>query len=106
MTVATVAGTWRLVIDTPIGKQHAVLELTNLNGALQGIATDEKSGDEVQLTDLVLADDVLTWAQAVRRPMRLNLTFEVTVTGDQLTGHAKAGRLPRSSVSGYRTAPA
>jgi hypothetical protein len=104
--MATVAGTWQLVIDTPVGKQYAVLELTQANGSLQGIATDEKHGDEVQLTDLILEGEVLTWAQAIRRPMRLNLTFEVTVTGEQLTGHAKAGRLPSSKVSGYRTAQA
>ncbi|NEA30767.1 hypothetical protein [Streptomyces sp. SID13031] len=101
--MATVTGTWRLVIDTPIGKQYAVLELTQVNGALRGVATDEKHGDEVQLTDLALEGDVLTWAQAVRRPMRLNLIFEVTVTGELLAGHAKAGRLPSSKVSGHRT---
>jgi hypothetical protein len=37
--------------------------------------------------------------------MRLNLTFDVTVTGDELTGRAKAGRLPSSKVSGHRSAP-
>jgi hypothetical protein len=104
--MTTVAGTWRLVIDTPIGKQYAVLELSEVDGVLQGTATDEKSGDEVQLTDLILEGDVLTWAQAIRRPMRLNLTFEVTVTGEQLAGYAKAGRLPSSKVSGRRTASA
>ncbi|MDX6260738.1 MAG: hypothetical protein QOH84_2426, partial [Kribbellaceae bacterium] len=51
--MTTVAGTWRLVIDTPIGKQYAVLELSEVDGVLQGTATDEKSGDEVQLTDLI-----------------------------------------------------
>ena len=34
--------------------------------------------------------------------MRLNLEFDVVVDGDRLTGHSKAGRLPRSAVTGVR----
>jgi hypothetical protein len=98
----SVTGTWRLVIDTPIGKQHAVLELSIQDGTLRGTARDDQHGGEMPLTDLALDGNRLTWAQAVRRPMRLNLTFDVTITGDELTGRAKAGRLPRSKVSGHR----
>jgi hypothetical protein len=34
--------------------------------------------------------------------MRLNLTFEVVVNGDVMTGYSRAGRLPRSEVTGSR----
>jgi hypothetical protein len=34
--------------------------------------------------------------------MRLNLDFDVVVDGDRLTGLSKAGRLPRSAVTGVR----
>jgi hypothetical protein len=34
--------------------------------------------------------------------MRLNLEFDVVVDGDRLTGQSKAGRLPRSAVTGVR----
>lgn len=34
--------------------------------------------------------------------MRLNLTLQLTVTGDTVTGSAKAGRLPASKVTGER----
>ncbi|MBP2334106.1 hypothetical protein JOF41_000284 [Saccharothrix coeruleofusca] len=105
MAEPAVTGTWRLVIDTPIGKQHAVLELSTQDGVLRGVAKDDKHGDEIALTDLALDGDRLTWAQSIRRPMRLNLTFDVTVTGDELTGRAKAGRLPSSKVSGHRVTP-
>jgi hypothetical protein len=30
--------------------------------------------------------------------MRLNLNFDVVVIGDRLTGHSRAGPLPRSAV--------
>jgi hypothetical protein len=38
----------------------------------------------------------------VTKPMRLKLQFDVEVDGDRLTGHSRAGRLPRSAVAGVR----
>jgi hypothetical protein len=34
--------------------------------------------------------------------MRLNLDFDVVVDGDRMSGHSRAGRLPRSAVTGVR----
>jgi hypothetical protein len=101
----SVEGTWQLVISTPIGKQHAALELSTQDGALHGVARDQKHGEEVALSELVLDGDRLTWRQSITRPMRLRLAFEVTVHGDEMTGTSKAGRLPSSSVIGRRIAP-
>ncbi|MFD5987342.1 hypothetical protein [Streptomyces cyaneofuscatus] len=99
-TAATVAGIWDLSIATPIGKITAVIELRQEEGALSGTARG--AGEEVGLDGLDLAGDRLTWKQAVARPMRLNLAFDVTVTGDTLAGTSRAGRLPASRVSGLR----
>ncbi|CAN7619953.1 hypothetical protein [Paenibacillus sp. LjRoot56] len=44
----------------------------------------------------------MTWMQKVKKPMRLNLKFEVTVQGDVMSGTAKAGMLPSSKVTGRR----
>ncbi|MEO6085986.1 MAG: hypothetical protein ABIQ18_23035 [Umezawaea sp.] len=98
-------GTWELVVDTPIGRQRAVLELSTRDGVLHGVARDQRHGEETALTDLVADGDRLTWAQAVTKPLRLNLVFDVVVAGDEMTGHSKAGRLPKSRVTGRRTAP-
>jgi hypothetical protein len=56
----------------------------------------------VPLRDIVVAGQRVTWRQSVTKPMRLNLEFEVVVDGDHLSGHSKAGRLPRSAVTGVR----
>jgi hypothetical protein len=101
----SVEGTWNLVISTPIGKQRAILTLSMKDGVLSGVARDQNHGDEIGLTDLVQDGDRLTWAQSITKPMRLNLTFDVTVDGDHLAGTSKAGRLPSSKVVGHRTAP-
>lgn len=105
MAPISAEGTWNLVIDTPIGKQRAILELSTHDGALRGVARDQRHGEEVALTDLVLDGNRLTWAQSITKPMRLNLTFDVTMDGDEMTGRSKAGRLPGSKVTGYRVAP-
>jgi hypothetical protein len=96
----SVAGTWALVIATPIGKQRVVLELAQRGDALTGVAKGE--AEEVELADLRLDGNRLTWAQAITKPLRLNLTFDVTIDGDSLAGKSKAGRLPASKVTGRR----
>jgi hypothetical protein len=96
-------GTWDLSISTPIGRIRAVAEFRRRDGVLTGIARGE--GEEVPLTEVALDSDRLTWKQAVTKPMRLNLVFDVTVDGDALSGTSKAGRLPASKVMGERRSP-
>jgi hypothetical protein len=96
----SIAGTWNLVIKTPIGQQRVALELTDENGTLSGVARGPQ--ETVPLVDLALEGDRLTWAQSITKPLRLNLVFDVSVTGNSLTGSSKAERLPRSRVTGTR----
>ncbi|MEW2297997.1 hypothetical protein ABZ719_35795 [Streptomyces sp. NPDC006743] len=96
----SVEGTWNLSISTPIGKIEAVVELRDEDGVLTGVA--HGAGESVPLVDMTLAGDRLTWKQAVTKPVRLNLAFDVTVDGDTLQGTSKAGRLPSSKVTGER----
>ncbi|MFF8784511.1 hypothetical protein [Streptomyces sp. NPDC015125] len=96
----SVEGTWNLSVSTPIGKMKAVVELREQDGVLTGVA--HGSGEEVPLNDVALDGDRLTWKQAVTKPMRLNLAFDVTVDGDTLQGTSKAGHLPSSKVTGER----
>ncbi|MEV1009670.1 hypothetical protein [Streptomyces sp. NPDC049881] len=96
-----VEGTWDLSISTPIGKIKAVVELRGQDdGTLTGVA--HGTGEEVPLRDIALDGGRLTWKQAITKPMRLNLAFDVTVDGDTLKGTSKAGRLPSSKVTGTR----
>jgi hypothetical protein len=105
MTETMADGTWNLVINTPIGKQQATLELSTHDGVLRGVARDHRHGEVVSLTDLALDGNRLTWAQSITKPMRLNLSFDVAIDGDQMTGRSKVGRLPASKVIGHRADP-
>ena len=42
------------------------------------------------------------WSQTITKPMRLNLDFDVVIEADEMRGHSRAGRLPRSAVTGRR----
>jgi hypothetical protein len=99
----SVEGTWNLSISTPVGKMKVLLDLRQQNGTLTGTA--HGADEEVPLSDIVVDGDRLTWKQAVTKPMRLNLAFDVTVNGDTLEGTSKAGRLPAAKVTGERRDP-
>lgn len=104
MSTSAVPGTWALTMSTPIGTVRADMTFVDTDGHLTGVATSRS--ETVELRD-VRADpgedgEHVTWSQSVRRPMRLNLEFDVVVHGDDMEGHARAGRLPASRVTGRR----
>jgi hypothetical protein len=94
-----IAGDWDVTIKTPIGSLAVVYTFTD-DGGITGTATGKS--ETVPLRDIVVAGQRVTWRQSVTKPMRLNLDFDVVVEGDRLSGHSKAGRLPRSAVTGVR----
>jgi hypothetical protein len=98
--VSALAGTWDVSIKTPIGSLSVVYVFTESAGALAGSAT--LRDETVSLQELAVDWPRATWRQSVTKPMRLNLDFDVTVDGDRLAGHSRAGRLPRSAVTGTR----
>jgi hypothetical protein len=92
-------GEWDVTIKTPIGSLAVVYTFTD-DGGITGAATGK--GETVALRDIVVDGQRVTWRQSVTKPMRLNLEFDVIVDGNRLAGHSKAGRLPRSAVTGVR----
>lgn len=102
--MSAVAGVWDVRIKTPIGTLSTTYEFAYASDGLRGCATSKD--ETVELRDIAVADEAagqrVTWRQSVTKPMRLHLTFDVVVDGDRMTGHSRAGRLPRSAVTGVR----
>jgi hypothetical protein len=98
--VTAILGIWDVTIKTPIGSLVVEYMFTAGDDGLRGVAT--LRGDTTALDDIAVEGSRVTWRQSITKPMRLHLEFDVTVDGDQLTGHSRAGRLPRSAVSGAR----
>jgi hypothetical protein len=103
--MSTIAGTWLLRMKTPVGTLEAEYRFEEVDGVFRGSASG--SGETTPLTDIVVQDGPagqrVTWRQAITRPLRLNLDYDVTVDGDALAGESRAGRLPRTRVTGKRT---
>lgn len=99
--MTTFAGSWDVTIDTPIGKITAVFDITEQDGAINGVGRTDK--ESVDFYDVVADGDQLTWLQDVTTPMKLTLKFVVTVEGDTMTGTSKAGILPASKLHGSRS---
>jgi len=99
-----IVGAWRLRMKTPIGTIDADYRFTRTPSGLE--CTASGAGEETRLRDIVAEPmpdgERVTWHQSITKPLRLDLEYDVTVTGDTLSGHSRAGRLPRSRVSGSR----
>ena len=99
--MTTFSGSWDVTIDTLIGKMAVVFDITEQDGAIQGVARSD--AESVDFLDAVADGQRLTWSQEVTTPMRLTLKFEVDVDGDTMTGTAKADPFPASKVYGSRS---
>ncbi|WP_431235577.1 hypothetical protein ACQ856_03450 [Mycolicibacterium psychrotolerans] len=89
---------------TPIGRIHAEMTFTEIDGVPTGVAVG--TAETVPLRDVRVTQtdegERVTWKQSITKPLRLNLDFDVIAVGDFMHGHSRAGRLPKSTVTGER----
>lgn len=97
-------GTWALTMRTPIGSIEAEMIFMIIDGdeLIQGTATGK--AETVPLRDIQAAKtehgERITWKQTITKPLRLNLDFDVFIKDDVMEGYSRAGKLPRTLVSG------
>ena len=96
----SVSGTWKLTIDTPMGRQESTLELTEDGSALTGTAS--ANGESIEIFDGSVDGDNVTWKVKVTKPISVTATLTGTVNGDEMSGHAKAGFFPAAPFTGVR----
>lgn len=93
-------GRWQISIPTPMGSQDIILEIVDRDGGVSGTAI---SRDEtVPFLDPVVEGDRIRWSQKITKPMSLTIKFDILRDGDLLSGKAKAGIFPSTSVTGSR----
>jgi len=103
--MTTLPGQWALTMTTPIGRIQAEATFAASEYAITGTASGK--GETVELRDIRTepaegGGERVTWSQSITKPMRLNLDFDVVIEADEMRGHSRAGRLPRSAVIGRR----
>jgi hypothetical protein len=94
-------GTWNTTIDTPMGKQEGKLVFAQAGGGWDGTAI-AADGEETGLVNLVVNGNDVSWEQTVTKPMKLNVTVNITIDGDNFTGKAKPGMFPAVNMTGTR----
>jgi len=83
------AGTWKLVMQTPIGERKSTLTLQGAGGTLTGKLAGE-DGSSVDIHDGKLAGNSASWKANIKNPMPLTLEFKGTVEGDKISGTVSA----------------
>ena len=68
----SVAGTWKLTIDTPLGRQESVVELAVDGSSLTGSASS--NGETIEIFDGSVDGDNATWKVKVTKPIAVTAT--------------------------------
>ncbi len=95
-----VDGEWNISVETPIGSRQATLSLSTAGGALTG--TQAADGHSAEIADGKVDGNKVSWRVAITNPMPLTLTFQGTVDGDKIAGHADTGAFRALPFSGTR----
>lgn len=96
-----VDGTWKLVMNTPLGERKATLALQGAGGALTGKMTGEE-GNTTDIFDGKANGDTVAFKAAIKSPMPLTLEFTGSVAGDKISGTVSASGVGSWPYSGSR----
>jgi hypothetical protein len=96
------AGTWKMVMETPIGERRATLTLAVAGATLSGRMTSEE-GNATDIYEGTAAGNGGSWKADIKNPMPLTLEFSATVDGDRMTGSVSTA-LGSWPFSGSRSA--
>ena len=95
----TATGKWSATIDTPMGPQQREMTFEVNGDAFTGTVSAKDGPRPIAGK----ADgDKLTWTADVTDPMPLTLDFDVTFTGDTMSGNVKLGNFGTAPVKGTR----
>jgi len=97
----SVAGTWNLVMLTPIGERKATLTVSDQGGTLSGSLMNDEGG-RTEIRDGKASGDDISFMADVKSPMPLTLEFKAKVAGNSITGNVAAGGIGSWGFNGTR----
>jgi hypothetical protein len=96
-----VDGTYKIEIDTPMGKQEAKLTLKSAGAKLSGAM--ESSFGTTSFSDGTVKGNEVSWNTEISSPMgKMELTYKGKVTGNDISGEVKAGDFGTSPFKGKK----
>ncbi|TDD92483.1 hypothetical protein [Actinomadura rubrisoli] len=98
----SVDGKWRLTVDTPMGKQHANLELKSDGAAISGTVTDDQGTWNAPIFDASVEGDRLKFKVKFTKAMPMTMKFDAAFDENSLTGKVKMGVFGHRDATGVR----
>jgi len=96
-----VDGTWKLVVNTPMGAQESTLVISSSGSTLMG-TQNAGAGDGRPIEEGTVDGNDISWKASITKPMPMTLEFSATVEGDKMTGNVKLGMFGNAPLSGER----
>ncbi len=96
----SVDGSWKITVNSPMGKQESTLNLASSGATLTGTASAQ--GNTTDVKDGKVDGDNVSWSSAITTPFPMTLEFTGTVSGDTIKGKVKAGSFGSFDFEGGR----
>ena len=96
----SVAGTYNVTMNTPVGAQSGDLVLEESGSELTG--TMGNQGTTIPLQDGTVSGDHVEFKAKVTSPMPITLEFSGDVAGDAISGTVSFGAFGKGTWSGTR----
>jgi hypothetical protein len=96
----SVDGSWKITVNSPMGKQESTLNLATNGSTLTGTASAQ--GNTTDVKDGKVDGDNVSWSSAITTPFPMTLEFTGTVSGDTIKGKVKAGSFGSFDFDGAR----
>lgn len=96
----SIDGTWKTTINSPLGKQEGEVVLTANGSDLTGEMTGQ--GQTMAIENGKIDGNNASWSAKIAQPMPMTLEFNVTISGDDMTGEVKLGAFGASTLVGTR----
>ena len=93
-------GSWNIEISSPMGAQKATVNFTVQGDTLTGEQVAAQGNAPVE--NGKVEGDRATWSASVTSPMPMKLAFDVTRSGDTLSGTVNTGAFGSFPVKGSR----
>jgi hypothetical protein len=97
----SVDGSWKITVNSPMGKQESTLSFTADGSTLTG--TQSGQGATADIKDGKVDGDNVSWSNSITSPFPMTLEFTGTVAGDSIKGKVKAGSFGSFDFEGSKT---
>jgi hypothetical protein len=95
-----VDGKYNITIQSPMGPQQAELDLKTDGSALTGTQSGRQGS--MAIANGKVDGDKVSWSLSITSPMPMTLEFSGQVSGDSISGSAKAGAFGSFPFTGAR----